>query len=138
MEQRPFNHVSFQAFLGEHKLMGSRCARDGKVFLPPRGMCSEDFGDEMEWVELSGRGRLAAFSVIYIGPGAMTEAGYDRKNPYCTAIIELEEGPKISGQLVEVDVLHPETISIGMPVQVTYLERGEGDRQQTQLGFRPA
>lgn len=136
MNERPFTNTSFNQFINEHHLMGSRCIEDDQVFLPPRAQCA-DFHSQMEWVEFSGRGRLAAFSVIYIGPSQMIEAGYDRKNPYCAAIIELEEGPKISAQLQGVDVLHPETIQIGMPVQVTFVERGSDEHKQTYLAFKP-
>lgn len=138
MSDLTFTNTSFNQFLSQHKLMGTRCTRDGQVFLPPRALCPQDFNSQMEWVEFSGRGRLAAFSIVYIGPSHMIEAGYNRKNPYCAAIIELEEGPKISAQLLDVDVLHPETIQIGMPVQVDFVERGEGEHQQTFLAFRPA
>src|SRR5574338_551770 len=102
MTEQAFNSASFYRFLNQHKLMGSRCSKDGQVYLPPRAMCPSDYGAEMEWVEFSGRGKLAAFSVVFIGPSHMIEAGFDRKNPYCAAIIELEEGPKISAQLLDV------------------------------------
>jgi uncharacterized OB-fold protein len=133
-----FNKASYDQFLSQHRLMGSRCAQDGSLFLPPRALCPQDFSADMEWVAFSGRGRLAAFSVIHIGTGQMIEAGYDRKNPYCAAIIELEEGPRVSAQLLGVDVLHPETIHIGMPVQADFIERGPGEQKRTCLAFRPA
>ncbi len=138
MSEQPFTSTSYNQFLSEHRLMGSRCMQDGKVFLPPRAQCPEDFHTQMEWVEFSGRGKLAAFSIIFIGPSQMIEAGYNRKNPYCAAIIELEEGPKISAQLLDVDAQHPETIQIGMPVQITFVERGPDEHKQTYLAFKPA
>lgn len=137
MTDLPFTSTSFYQFLNQHKLMGSRCTRDGQVFLPPRAMCPHDFGADMEWVAFSGRGTLAAFSIVHIGPSPMIEAGYDRQNPYCAAIIALEEGPKISAQLLDIDVHHPETIQIGMPVVVDFVERGEGEKMQAFLAFRP-
>ena len=133
MTEPPFTSASFYQFLNQHRLMGSRCAKDGQVYLPPRAMCPADFGADMEWVELSGRGTLAAFSIIAIGPSPMIAAGYDRQNPYCAAIIALDEGPQISAQLLGVDVHHPDTIQIGMPVMVEFVERGE----QAFLAFRP-
>lgn len=138
MSEPSFTKASYNQFLTQHRLMGSRCTNDGSLYLPPRAMCAQDFGTQMEWAEFSGRGKLAAFSIIYIGPSQMIEAGYDRKNPYCAAIIELEEGPKISAQLLDVDVLHPQTIQIGMPVQADYIERGQDAQKQTFLAFRPA
>jgi uncharacterized OB-fold protein len=138
MSEPSFTKASYNEYLSQHRLMGSRCAQDGSVYLPPRAMCAQDFGAEMEWIEFSGRGKLAAFSIIYIGPSQMIEAGYDRKNPYCAAIIELEEGPKISAQLLGVDVFHPQTIQIGMAVQAEYVERGPEGQKQTFLAFHPA
>jgi len=134
MNEPLFNHTTYSQYLSQCRLMGSRCVNDGAVYLPPRAICAQDFSREMEWVELSGRGKLAAFSIIYIGPEHMIQAGFNREDPYCAAIIELEEGPKISAQLMDVDVLRPETIRIGMPVQAAYIHRGE----ETVLAFRPA
>ncbi len=138
MSELPFNSTSYYLFLNEHRLMGARCLQDGRLFLPPRAQCPDDFKSQMEWVEFCGRGKLAAFSVIYIGPSQMIDAGYDRKNPYCAAIVELEEGPKISAQLLDVDARHPETISIGMRLQAVFVERGEGEQKQAFLAFKPA
>jgi hypothetical protein len=134
----PFNSTSFQQFLAEGRLMGSRCKRDGALFLPPRSMCPADFSSEMEWVEFSGRARLVAFSVIHIGTSAMLEAGFDRQHPYCSGVVALEEGPQISAQILGVDVLRPDTIRIGMPLEAVFAEREPGDGQQVVLAFRPA
>ena len=90
----------------------------------------------MEPVTYSGKGKLAAFSVIYIALTTMIQAGYDRKNPYCTAVVQLDEGPKICAQLVGIDLAHPDTIKIGTPVTATFLERGEGEATKTYLGFQ--
>jgi uncharacterized OB-fold protein len=91
----------------------------------------------MEWIELSGQGKLAAFTIVYIAPSAMIAAGYDRKNPYCAGVVELAEGPKVSAQILGVDVLHPEQIKIGMPLKAKFVERGEGDAKRTFLAFEP-
>lgn len=134
----PFTGAAYHRFLAEGRLMGSRCKLDGALFLPPRSLCPADFRSEMEWYAFSGRGRLAAFSIIHIGPEAMIAAGYDRRRPYCSGIVALEEGPQISAQIVEVDVLRPESIQIGMPVEAVFLEREQGGRVQTVLAFRPS
>jgi hypothetical protein len=130
--------VHFAQALREHKLIGSRSRATGELFVPPRPISPTDFSDEMELVELSGRGTLAAFTIIYIGTAAMIAAGYDRKNPYCVGVIDLAEGAKISAQILGVDVLHPEQIQIGMPLQAKFIERGEGEAKKTFLVFKPA
>jgi len=132
-----FNHTTHYAALGEKKLIGSRCRTSGNVYYPARPICPELHCSDMEAVEFSGRGKLVAYSIIYIAPTAMIEAGFDRKNPYCAAVVELDEGPRICAQLVGVDVKQPESIVIGQPVTATFLTRGEGEAAKTFLGFQP-
>jgi hypothetical protein len=136
MSDMEFTSTAHYKALGEHKLTGSRCKTCGKLFFPARPMCPECHGKDMEAVELSGKGKLAAYSVIYIAPTAMIQAGYDRKNPSCAAVIKLDEGPSICAQLVGADIAHPETIKIGTPVTATFLDRGEGEAKRTFLGFQ--
>ena len=72
-------------------------------------------------VEMSGKGELVAFTTVHIAPTAMIEAGYGRKNPYCTGIVQLDEGPAISAQILGVDAARPQEIEIGMPLRVTFV-----------------
>lgn len=137
MSDRDFSSTSFYHYLGEGRLMGSRCQDCGALHLPPRSLCPACFGDEMEWEPMVGKGRLVAFTTIHIAPTAMIEAGHGRENPYCTGIVQLEGGPSISAQILGVDLSRPEEIQIGMPLRVTYVERGEGDGRRTFLGFEP-
>lgn len=130
--------TQFVRALREHKLIASRSRATGELFVPPRPISPTDFSGNMELVELSGRGKLLAFTIVYIGTAAMIAAGYDRKNPYCVGVIDLAEGAKISAQILGVDVLHPEQIKIGMPLQAKFIERGEGENQKTFLAFEPA
>ena len=128
----------FYVGLTQHKLLASRSLSTGQLFLPPRPLDPKDMSSEMEWVELSGKGKLLTFTVIYVGTSAMIAAGYDRKNPYCVGIVQTDEGPAISAQIMDLDLSHPELIQIGLPLEVVYLERGEGEAKKTFLGFKPA
>lgn len=127
---------AYNAHLVEKKLIGSRCTNCGKTYLPPRTVCTNCQKDVMEPFEFSGKGKLAAYTVIYFGPTAMKDAGYDNKNPYCAGIVDLAEGPRISAQILGVDIAHPENIQIGIPLTVEFIERGEGETKKTFLGFR--
>ncbi len=115
--------------------MGARCRETGEVFVPPRPMCPRTYSTDMEWVELSGAGELAAYTAVYIGPNAMIAAGYDRKNPYVSGIVQLAEGPKISAQIVGVEVNNPAAIEIGAPLKVTFIERGADEKTHNILAF---
>jgi uncharacterized OB-fold protein len=134
---RPFTAASFNQFLSENKLMGSRCTRCQGIFLPPRAICTKCHSSLMEWVEMSGKGRLAAFTSVFIGPTFMNEAGFGRDNPYLTGIVELEEGVKISARLLGLDARHPESIQIGIPMELEFTGQGEGEERKAVLAFRP-
>ena len=82
----------------------------------------------MEWVEMKGNGKIAAFSAIAVGPSCTIEEGYDRDNPYLVGIVELDEGPKVSGRILGLDARRPENIKMGTPVTVEFLEQEEGRR----------
>jgi uncharacterized OB-fold protein len=87
----------------------------------------------MEWHELKGTGKLAAYTAIAVGPSFMLEEGFDRNNPYCAGVVELEEGVSISARILNVDPKQPERIGVGMPVTAEFLQR-EG--KDTALAFK--
>ena len=136
MSEREFTNAAFNQFLNEKKLMASRCKRCGALYLPPRPLCTGCYQQDLEWVELKGKGKLAAFTTIHVAPTFMVEEGYDRNNPYCTGIVELEEGPKISARILGVDAKTPESIKIGTAMNVEFVERGEGESRRTFLAFK--
>jgi uncharacterized OB-fold protein len=90
----------------------------------------------MEWAEASGKGTLAAFTVIYSGPTFMVAQGFDRKNPYISGVVELEEGARISARITGIDPARPEAIAIGTPLTVDFIETGEAETKKTYLAFR--
>ena len=137
MEERSFSDISYEKFLNEERLMGSRCKGCGTQYVPPRSICVDCYGSEMEWIEMKGRGRLAAFTCINIPPPFMIAQGYNRKNPYCTGVVELEEGARVDARIEGVDCAKPEDIKVGMPLKVKYLHREEGEKSETYLAFEP-
>jgi len=136
--ERPFTSASFGHYLSEKKLMGSHCNTCNKDYLPPRVICPNCHSDQLTWIEFSGKGKLAAFTSIYIAPTAMIEAGYGRDNPYLAGVVELDEGVKISAQILGIDPKKPDEVKIGIPLQVEFVERGEGETKKTFLAFRVA
>ncbi len=137
MPERSFSDISYNKYLDEEQLMGSRCKKCGATFTPPRAICKKCHSQELEWIQMKGKGKLAAFTCIYIGPPFMIAEGYNRENPYCTGVIELEEGPKICARIEGVDPQKPETIKIGIPLTIKFLHRGEGEILKTYLAFEP-
>jgi len=138
MADKPFSDMSFQQFLNEEKLMGSRCKKCGALYAPPRPVCIKCHSRDMEWVELQGKGQLAAFTCIAVGPPYMIAEGYDRQHPYVTGVVQLAEGVRVDSRIEGVDATKPETIKVGQPLKVKFLHRGEGEKAKTVLIFTAA
>jgi 3-oxo-4,17-pregnadiene-20-carboxyl-CoA hydratase alpha subunit len=81
---------------------------------PPSPICANCLGDRHAWVPASGRGTVYTFVVV-----REARRGWDKAVPYVLAVVELEEGPRILTDLVN---LAPEDVRIGMPVEVTFAE----------------
>jgi uncharacterized OB-fold protein len=138
MEQRPFSDASYNQFLNEEKLMGSRCKGCGAKYVPPRPLCVKCYKSDMEWVEMQGTGKLAAFTCITVAPPFMMAQGYSRKNPYYSGVVELDEGGRVDARIEGVDTTHPENIKVGMPMKVKFLHREGAEVPETYLTFEPA
>jgi uncharacterized OB-fold protein len=91
----------------------------------------------MEWAQVTGKGKLSAFTCIAIGPSFMRAEGYDRNNPYCSGVVELAEGARVDARIEGVAPNHPEKIEVGMKMTVKFLHRGEGDNLKSYLAFEP-
>ncbi len=127
-EQKEITSSSFYQYLSEKKLMGTKCKKCGALFLPPHPICNKCYASDMEWVEMKGNGKIAAFAAIAVGPSFTVDEGYDRNNPYLVGVVQLDEGPKVSGRIKGLDPKNPESIKVGTPVSVDFMEPEEGKR----------
>jgi len=137
MENLPFNDTSYQRYLNELKIMGSRCKKCGALALPPRPICISCYSSEMEWIEFKGRGKLAAFTCIWVAPPFMIEEGFGRNNPYLVGVVELEEGVKTVCRINGLDPRKPDQIKVGTPLRADFVAKGEGPARKISLVFKP-
>jgi uncharacterized OB-fold protein len=78
---------------------------------------------------LSGTGTVYTFSIMYNVP-----QGFEEQKPYVIAIVQLDEGPRVTAQLT--DVNHGD-VTIGMRVEmVTRKLREEGNEGQIIYGYK--
>jgi len=77
-------------------LLIQRCLACGRHQFYPRGHCTACFAPDPEWVPASGRGRLHTYTVVRRTPNAE----FAGDCPYVLAIIELDEGPRLTARLV--------------------------------------
>jgi uncharacterized OB-fold protein len=101
----------------QDKLAIQRCTGCGALRHPPRPMCSDCRSLEWDFVEASGRGKLASFTVLY----HPQVPGYDY--PLTIALVDLEEGTRIVSELVGCE---RETISIGMALEASIHQDEDG------------
>jgi len=112
----------------ERMFKAYRCVGCGMIIAPPSGTCYGCGNHNMEWAEVSGRGTLVSFTVIHIATDEFAEEA-----PYYIAIVELEEGTRVSARLLGFDPLKPEEVTLGVPVKLDY-EKGKSGR--TYLAFK--
>lgn len=113
-------HISipiYQASIDQRlNFAAERCLECGALNFPPKAVCLEcERGTEFEAVELSGDGEVYSYTVTSPGAAPPEFAGQaEAEGEYVVAIVELEEGPRITGQVVDID---PESVEIGLPVE---------------------
>jgi uncharacterized OB-fold protein len=98
---------------GDPYLEGCVCKACDTTFLGERLACSKCGGRrELELTRLSNLGKLYTYSIVHRSfPGVAV--------PYVSAVVDLEGGGCIKGNLVDV-APDPREIAFGMPVQVVY------------------
>jgi uncharacterized OB-fold protein len=126
--QPSFSVKSFYDFLVKRKLMGARCSKCSTLLVPPRPSCPKCGSTKLSWIEMSGKGKLATFTVVHVGT---VELASD--TPYVVGVVELSEGPKVSCRILGVDANKPESIKVGTPMTADFIVKAD----KAVLGFRP-
>jgi 3-oxo-4,17-pregnadiene-20-carboxyl-CoA hydratase alpha subunit len=93
-----------------HELRLQQCAQCAAFRFPVTPMCSECRSFDFEWAQCSGRGRIYSYTVVH----HQTHPAFPA--PYTILLIELEEGPRLVGQLRE----GSEALAIGAPARIEW------------------
>ncbi len=95
-----------------YRYEAARCAKCGKVFFPPRLVCSKCRGREFEKTILPKEGVLETFTVIRVAP-----SGFQDEAPYAVGLVRLKDGPRVMAQVTDCD---PTTLKIGDRVRFEF------------------
>lgn len=106
--------------LKEHVIRIQYSPSAGTYVFYPRILAPGTLADDLEWREVSGAGTLYTFTVTD-RPTAPPWAG---SVPQLLAIVELDEGPRMSTELVDVD---PASLRAGMRVRPVFCDDPEHD-----------
>jgi len=98
----------FWSAAAEGRLIVQRCPACGERQFYPRTLCTT-CGASPEWEEASGRGVVHTFTVIRQNGSSP----FREELPYVVAMIELDEGPRMMGNVTG---CAPGDVFVGMPV----------------------
>ena len=93
----------------EGRLLYQRCPRCDHRQFYPRALCTA-CAESPEWAEASGRGRVHTFTIVRQFGGKP----FRDELPYVVAMIDLEEGVRMMGNLTGLSV---DEVRIDMPVE---------------------
>ncbi len=115
--------------LAEHKIRIQYSPSLGSYVFYPRVLAPGTLADDLEWREISGAASLYTFTVAYraVAPHFAADV------PQMLAVVEWDEGPRFSTEIVNAD---PADLTVGMrlrPVFFDYPEAGV-----TMLRYEPA
>ena len=105
--------------LNDGVLSVQRCATCGSLQHYPRPFCVRCLSQEIEWKPVSGRATLFSYTIVRRAASPALAADL----PYVLAIVELEEGPHMTGNVVGIPV---EEVVVGMPLELTMVAVGDG------------
>jgi hypothetical protein len=101
----------------EGELRLQRCRTCGDAYFPPQPVCPRCASDDVEVFRASGRGTLHTYVVNHrAAPGFHP--------PYVLAVVQLDEGPRMLTNLVDVEP-EPDALPLDLPVEVTFEAVGE-------------
>ncbi|HZR82711.1 MAG TPA: Zn-ribbon domain-containing OB-fold protein [Candidatus Binatia bacterium] len=103
----------FFAAAKEHRLAVQRCTGCGLLRFPAREVCSACWSRDSDWTTVSGRGEVFSFYLMH----QLYHPGFAAEVPYPVAIVQLEEGPRITSNVVG---CARDAIRIGMPVEAVF------------------
>lgn len=95
-----------------YRYEANKCKGCGKVFFPPRLICDSCGSQELEAVKLAETGKVVTHTIIRVPPHRFVDQA-----PYAVGIVELDDGVKITGQIVDCDF---EEIKIGLDVKMEF------------------
>ena len=130
-------YVSPTAYLAElparYRLVGEDCAACGTLHFPPRESCTKCGSRESRPRPLKRTGEVYSYTII--GRGAAPSEFAEQQaiwGEYATAIVQLDDGPRITAMLTDVP---PATVKAGMRVSMV-LRRLYTQEGVTRYGFK--
>jgi uncharacterized protein len=115
------------------ELWARKCNKCGRIMIPPRMYCEEDFRPTDEWVRVKDTGTVNTFSISYVNNDASR-----RDTPILVAVVEIDGASPQMGILHLLGEVEPRDVKVGMPVEAVWKPQGERTGAITDIShFRP-
>jgi len=117
--------------LKKNKLLGLKCQDCGAITVPPKMVCRTCTSPNLDVIELKGAGKIQTFTTMYVAA-----EGREGECPYTVVMVELDEGPWIMGNLIDIDPEKTTMELIGKRVKMGH-KVFPGDKFSAGDGARP-
>jgi len=117
--------------LRQNRLLGLTCRSCGAITVPPKMVCRQCTGSELDVIELKGSGKIRTFTTINVA-----SEGLEDEVPYTIVMVELDEGPWLMGKLDGIDPPNTSMELIGKPVKMSHRVFA-GDKYSAGEGAHP-
>ena len=119
----------FIELLNNKKLLGTKCTKCGKTWMPPRINCSDCY-KPAEWVELKQTGTIEVSTIVWY-----TTSAFIKAIPYAIGFIKLDGAETSFLQGIFSENLVPSKVKKGQRVKAIFLKEREG--KMTDFFFVP-
>jgi uncharacterized OB-fold protein len=115
--------------LREHKICIQYSPLSQEYVFYPRVLAPRTLADDLEWREISGLGTLYTFTVA----DRPTAPQWADSLPQLLAVVQWDEGPRLSTEMTNVD---PAQLQVGLRVKPVFVDDPDGG--PTMLRYEPA
>ena len=119
----------FIELMKNKKILGTKCKKCGKVWMPPRINCSDCYEDT-DWLELKQTGVIEVSTIVWYTTSAFIQAV-----PYGIAFIKLDGAETAFNQGIFSENLVPSKIKKGQRVRAVFQKERQG--KMTDFFFVP-
>ena len=95
-----------------YRFEANKCKKCGNISFPPRLICPECGNRSFDECKISDTGKILTYTIIEVGPTQFSE-----QVPYCVAIVELDDGVKITTQIAD---FNKDKTKIGSKVKLEF------------------
>jgi uncharacterized OB-fold protein len=104
----------------EHRLVVQRCIACGYYNHPPRRACDACLSQDLQFEQVSGRGRIHSITVMH----QRDVPGFELEAPFINIVVELDEQPMLL-MVSNLPLSERKRVRIGATVKVDFEDRGD-------------